>query len=82
MRYYEIEIQTNTEGADSKGIYSYDNKGQAEQVFHTKMASGINQVLEGNLVSVLNLIINENGGTVMSELFKLPDPEPEPPVGE
>lgn len=77
--YYEIEIQTPVEGQESKGIYSYESKDQAIVVFHQKMASGITAGLAGNLSKVLNMVINEHGGTEVREFWEVPvEPEPEP----
>lgn len=76
-RFYEVEIQVDNEGTESKGIYSYENKDQAVAVFHQKMASGITAGLAGNLQSVLNLVINEYGNTVVMERWVAPQPEPE-----
>lgn len=74
--YYEIEIQVNKEGEESKGMYSYDSKDKAVAVFHQKMASGMQNT---NLKSVLNMVINEHGGTEVKEFWLAPvEPEPEP----
>lgn len=81
--YYEIEIQTDKEGKDSKGIYSYETRDEALKVFHQKMASGITAGLSGTLSKVLNMIINEHGGTEVKEFWQAPvqpEPEPEPEV--
>ena len=78
-RFYEVEIQVNNEGTESKAIYSYDTRDQAVAVFHQKMASGITAGLAGNLASVLNLVINEYGNTVIMERWVAPAPEPEVP---
>lgn len=67
MNYYEIEIQVNKEGTESKGMYSYDSKDKAVAVFHQKMASGMNNE---NLATVLNMVINEHGGTEVREYFE------------
>lgn len=77
--YYEIEIQTNNEGQESKGMYSYESRDQAISVFHQKMASGMTAGLAGNLKKVLNMVINEHGGTEIKEFWVAPvEPEPEP----
>lgn len=74
--YYEIEIQVTKEGTESKGIYSYDNKDSAVATFHQKMASGMKNT---NLKSVLNMVVNEHGGTEVKEFWLAPvEPEPEP----
>ena len=76
--YYEIEIQTDNEGKDSKGIYSYETRDEALKVFHQKMASGITAGLSGTLSKVLNMIINEHGGTEVKEFWQAPvQSEPE-----
>ena len=76
MMYYEIEIQVNKAGEESKGMYSYDSKDKAVAVFHQKMASGMQNA---NLKSVLNMVINEHGGTEVREFWMAPvEPEPEP----
>jgi Na+-transporting NADH:ubiquinone oxidoreductase subunit NqrA len=67
MSYFEIEIQVNNEGTESKGIYSYDNKDDAEIVFHQKVASGMTAIKNGTLKSALNLVINGMGGTELSD---------------
>lgn len=73
--YYEIEIQVTKEGTESKGIYSYTDKDKAVAVFHQKMASGMQNT---NLKSVLNMVINEHGGTEVREFWLAPvEPEPE-----
>lgn len=73
--YYEIEIQVSKEGEESKGMYSYDSKDKAVAVFHQKMASGMQNQ---NLKSVLNMVINEHGGTEIREYWIAPvEPEPE-----
>ena len=72
--YYEIEIQVSKEGEESKGIYSYDSKDKAVAVFHQKMASGMQNQ---NLKSVLNMVINEHGGTEIREYWTAPTDEPE-----
>lgn len=71
--YFEIEIQTNNEGQESKGIYSYEAKDNAVAVFHQKMASGITAGLAGNLKKVLNMVINEQGGTITREYWEAPE---------
>ena len=74
--YYEIEIQVSKAGEESKGMYSYDSKDKAVAVFHQKMASGMQNA---NLKSVLNMVINEHGGTEVKEFWLAPvEPEPEP----
>lgn len=79
--YYEIEIQANNEGKESKGIYSYESRDEALTIFHQKMASGITAGLAGNLSKVLNMIINEHGGTEVREYWEASvEPEPEPEV--
>lgn len=79
MKYYVIEIQTPTEGAESKAIYSYSDKNEALKVFHQKMASGITAGLAGNVTKVLNMIVNEFGNTEEIGLWTAPvEPEPEP----
>lgn len=75
--FYEIEIQRNNEGTESKGMYSYPTKDEAKAVFHTKMASGITAGLAGNLKYVLNMVINEYGNTEIVERWVAPEPEPE-----
>lgn len=73
--YYEIEIQVAKEGTESKGIYSYTDKDSAVAVFHQKMASGMQNA---NLKSVLNMVINEHGGTEVREFWLAPvESEPE-----
>ena len=76
--FYEIEIQRNNEGTESKGMYSYATKDEAITVFHTKMASGITAGLAGNLQFVMNLVINDYGNTVVVERWVAPEPEPQP----
>lgn len=71
--YFEIEIQTNAEGTESKAIYSYEAKDNAVAVFHQKMASGITAGLAGTLKKVLNMVINEQGGTVIREYWEAPE---------
>lgn len=77
--FYEIEIQVDKDGKESKGMYSYtdDNpkkaRDKAVAVYHQKMASGMQAE---NLKSVLNMVINEHGGTEVSERWeKYEDPE-------
>lgn len=67
MKYYEIEIQTNLEGQESKGIYSYDTKDDAEIVYHQKVASGMTAIKNGTLKSALNLVVNGMGGTEFAD---------------
>lgn len=67
MMYYEIEIQTDTQDQESKGIYSYNTVDDAEIVFHQKMASGMTAIKNGSLKKVLNLVIDSYGNTIMSE---------------
>lgn len=74
--YFEIEIQTDNEGTESKGIYSYETKDKAVAVFHQKMASGITAGLAGNLKKVLNMVINEQGGTITREYWEAPEEQP------
>lgn len=76
--FYEIEIQRNTEGQESKGMYSYQTRDEAIAVFHQKMASGITAGRQGNLTYVLNMVINESGNTIALETWLAPAPEPEP----
>lgn len=81
--YYEIEIQTDNEGNDSKGIYTYETRDEAVSVFHKKQGSGMDAGRAGNLTKVLNLVINEHGGTETKEFWQAPvqpEPEPEPEV--
>ena len=73
--YYEIEIQVTKEGTESKGIYSYTDKDSAVATFHQKQASGMKNTA---LKSVLNMVINEHGGTEVVEYWRAPvQPEPE-----
>lgn len=67
MKFYEIEIQTDVEGQESKGIYTYEDKDSAEIVFHQKMASGMTAIKNGTLSKVLNLVVNGMGGTELIE---------------
>ena len=76
--YYEIEIQTDVEGKDSKGVYAYNEKDKAIAVYHQKMASGITAGIEGKLNKVMNMVINEQGGTVIKEYWEKVEPTPEP----
>jgi hypothetical protein len=72
-KFYEIEIQIDKDGKESKGIYTYENENpkvardKAVAVFHQKMASGMQA---GNLKSVLNMVINEHGGTEVNERWE------------
>jgi hypothetical protein len=76
--FYEIEIQVSKDGAESKGMYSYDSRDKAVAVYHQKMASGMQNA---NLATVLNMVINEHGGTEVREFWMAPvEPEPEPEV--
>lgn len=78
--YYEIEIQKSKDGVESKAIYSYEDRDKAIAVHHQKMASGMQNE---NLVSVLNMVINEHGGTETREYWQAPvEPEPEPEGSE
>ena len=63
-KFYEIEIQIDKDGKESKGMYSYDTRDKAIAVFHQKMASGMQA---GTLKSVMNMVINEHGGTEIRE---------------
>ena len=81
MRYYEIEIQTNLEDQESKGIYSYDSRDDAEIVYHQKIASGMTAIKNGTLKEVLNLVINSTGGTELCD-HKKKEEEPAPVDGE
>jgi len=74
--YYEIEIQTDVEGKDSKGIYTYNEKDKAIATYHQKMASGITAGIERKLNKVMNMVINEQGGTVVKEYWEYVEPEP------
>lgn len=76
--YYEIEIQRNNEGQESKGMYSYATLDEAKAVFHTKMASGITAGIAGTLKYVLNMVINEYGNTEIMERWVVPEPTSEP----
>ena len=67
MKFYESEIQTDTQDQESKGIYTYDTKDDAEIVFHQKMASGMTAIKNGSLKKVLNLVMDSYGNTIMSE---------------
>lgn len=64
-KFYEVEIQIDKDGKESKGIYTYEDENpkvardKAAAVYHQKMASGMQAE---NLKSVLNLVINEHGG--------------------
>lgn len=79
MTYYEIEITRTIEGTENKGMYSYATRDEAIKTFHTKMASGIGQGIQGNLAYVMNLVINEYGNTEVMERWVAPvQPEPEP----
>ena len=76
--YYEVEIQTNPDGTESKDIYSYETIDEAKKVFHQKMASGITQGLGGSIDKTLNLVINDIGNTEIMEIWeKHPEPESE-----
>jgi inosine-uridine nucleoside N-ribohydrolase len=74
--FYEIEIQVDNEGKESKGMYSYSDENQkvardkAVAVFHQKMASGMQSK---TLKSVLNMVINEHGGTEVKENWQAPE---------
>lgn len=73
MSYFEIEIQVDMEGKESKGIYSYDNRNDAEIVFHQKVASGMTAIKNGTLKSCLNMVINGMGGTELSDYKSIPE---------
>lgn len=77
MKFYEIEIQTNLEDIESKGIYSYDTKDDAEIVFHQKVASGMTAIKNGTLKKVLNVVMNGMGGIEFTD-YKEKKDEPEP----
>lgn len=77
MKFYEIEIQTDSEDQDIKGIYTYDTADDAEIVFHQKMASGMTAIKNGTLKKVLNMVIDSYGNTLLRENKERPeDPEP------
>lgn len=76
MKFYEIEIQTNLEDIESKGIYSYDTKDDAEIVFHQKVASGMTAIKNGTLKKVLNVVMNGMGGIEFTD-YKEKKDEPE-----
>lgn len=69
-KFYEIEIQIDKDGKESKGMYSYEDdnpkvaRDKAVAVFHQKMASGMQATA---LKSVLNVVLNEHGGTEVKE---------------
>jgi hypothetical protein len=77
MKFYEIEIQTNLEDIESKGIYSYDTRDDAEIVFHQKVASGMTAIKGGTLKKVLNVVMNGMGGIEFTD-YKEKKDEPEP----
>ena len=77
MKFYEIEVQTNLEDIESKGIYSYDTRDDAEIVFHQKVASGMTAIKNGTLKKVLNVVINGMGGVEFTD-YKEKKDEPEP----
>lgn len=77
--FYEIEIQVDKDGKESKGMYSYEDdnpkvaRDKAVAVFHQKMASGMQSPV---LKAVLNMVINEHGGTEVKERWdKYEEPE-------
>lgn len=74
--FYEIEIQKNKAGEESKGMYSYQTRDEAIAVFHQKMASGITAGRAGTLDYVLNMVISESGNTIALETWTAPEPEP------
>lgn len=76
MKFYEIEIQTNLEDIESKGIYSYDTRDDAEIVFHQKVASGMTAIKNGTLKKVLNVVMNGMGGIEFTD-YKEKKDEPE-----
>lgn len=69
-KFYEIEIQIDKNGKESKGMYTYEDdnpkvaRDKAVAVFHQKMASGMQAE---TLKSVMNMVINEHGGTEIRE---------------
>jgi hypothetical protein len=71
-KFYEIEIQVDKDGKESKGIYTYEDdnpivaRDKAVAVFHQKMASGMQSTA---LKSVLNMVVNEHGGTEVKEYW-------------
>lgn len=67
MKFYEIEIQIDKDGKESKGMYSYDTRDKAIAVFHQKMASGMQSTA---LNAVLNVVLNEHGGTEVKEYWE------------
>lgn len=67
MKYFEIEIQTDKNDQDSKGIYTYETVNDAEIVFHQKMASGMTAIKNGSLKKVLNMVIDDLGNTLYRE---------------
>lgn len=79
MKFYEIEIQVDKDGKESKGMYTYEDENpkvardKAVAVYHQKMASGMQA---GTLKSVLNVVLNEHGGTEVRERWeKYEEPE-------
>lgn len=69
---FEIEVQIDKDGKESKGMYSYDSKDKAVAVFHQKMASGMQST---GLKAVLNMVINEHGGTEVKEYWERTEEE-------
>jgi len=73
MKFYEIEIQIDKDGKESKGMYTYEDdnpkvaRDKAVAVFHQKMASGMQSTA---LNAVLNVVLNEHGGTEVGEYWE------------
>jgi len=60
MKFYEIEIQIDKDGKVTPGIYVKDTRDEAAILYYSKMASGMKTA---NIKSVMNVVLNEHGGT-------------------
>ena len=79
MKYYLIQITTDTEGTEARAITPYESKMTATAQFHTELGYAMNNP---NVSKALIQVINEAGEIIKRGPFTRPVETPVEPVSE
>ena len=74
MTYYVIELQTNADGTTGNLVYSYDNKPDAEEKYHSVLTAAA----KSSVLVHACVMMDNKGNSIKNEYFVHPAPEPEP----
>ena len=74
-----VKVLVNSEGAVTRDCRCFETIAEAKVRFHSDLANAIGKE---TTASIMMLLVDENGLTVMREVWRAPEEEPETEIAE